>query len=563
MSTFAFNKIFIIESLTPNELQTGTELEKRINQWASSQGIDCQVVTYQVHSMQEWEIAWNGIYSGIETMGNIPIIHLEMHGNQTCLGIDGGKNGEILLEDVFKKVQYANVLSHNNIFLSLAVCMGLNIIRGLKVYEPMPFCGVFGSLETLKNNDLLENYTIFYKAFLSSLNLDRAKQALLHAGINADKYQLLKPEEIFMNAYLGYLETYKTDEQIVNKAISAASDAGVVFKNDEEKQRFIRDYRCRLLLSENKEYQHAVDEFFIFNKYPENRSRFVTPDNIYEFKEYAGKRNYSWLLQKRIMTDEDIKGLSLIILNEVDNYCSKNNIKYSLAYGTLLGAVRHKGFIPWDDDIDIIMPRDDYERFVTGFNNSNSQLFVVVSSETDSSFRFPIAKVICNATIKNELNYTRYGYAIDLFPIDKIITEKEKASSLLKYQSRIWNLFMIKAMKWDKKRSLIKNLFLYFIKAFAFFIPYILMHKLMHKKFMKYHDIEDNYSLGCLCAAYGMREMMPKEVFANYIRLPFEGIHYLCIEGYDKYLTNLYGDYMKYPPKEKQVSHHDFTAYWK
>jgi hypothetical protein len=229
MSTFSFNKIFILQSLPSNELQTGTELECRINKYVTECGINCQAVTYEVHSMKDWQVAWNGIRTSIAQMGNNPIIHLEMHGNKTEIGIDGGANGRISLTDLFKQVQEINVLSKNNTFLSLAVCKGLNIVCDLQVYQPMPFCGVFGSEHTLDNYELLENYTIFYKAFLETLNLDEAEKAMQKAGIETYKYKIVKPEQVFMNAYLGYLETYRTDEQIEDKALNAAKQKGITF----------------------------------------------------------------------------------------------------------------------------------------------------------------------------------------------------------------------------------------------------------------------------------------------------------------------------------------------
>ena len=470
MSNFLFNKIFILESLTPNELQTGTELEKRLNQWTQEQGIGCQVVTFQVHSMQDWDIAWNGIYTSIEKMDNVPIIHLEMHGNQTAIGIDRGAKGIIPLPEVFSKVQHANVLSKNNIFLSLAVCMGLNVIRDLKIFEPMPFCGVLGSLETLQNDELLNNYTIFYKAFLSTLNLDKAKQIMEKSGINAEKYNLYKPEEIFLNAYLGYLETYKTDEQIESKAIEAASEAGVLFANDEERNIFIRNYRCTLLLTEGREYKRAVDTFFMFDQYPDILNRFVVPKNIYDFKTQAGENGHSWLLEKRPITFEDKKGISIQILHEVDKFCAKNNIMYSLAYGTLIGAIRHKGFIPWDDDVDIMMLRPDYERFVRGFNHDSSELFSVASFETDKDFQYPMAKVSCNVTLNDEVGLNRYGYAIDVFAIDKLPESERELNAILKKKRRYWNLFALKTLKWDKDRPLSKNLMMCLLKLFVVFI---------------------------------------------------------------------------------------------
>lgn len=563
MSTFAFNKIFILESLLPTETQTGTELEKRLNAWAPSQGINCQVVTFQVHSMQDWDVAWNGIYTGISQMGNVPIIHLEMHGNDTHVGIDKGNHGIISLIDVFRKVQHANVLSQNNIFLSLAVCEGLNIINSLGVYQPMPFCGVLGSKETLVNDELLENYTVFYKAFLTSLNLDKAEAAMKAAGIDAEKYQLKKPEKIFMDAYLGYLETYKTDEQIEIKALAAAREGGIAFKSEEEKASFIRDYRCTLLMTENREYQHAVDAYFMFDKYPEIRERFQILPTIYEFKQFAAQyEGNEWLVVKRPLTIGDVKGLSLQILHEVDGFCSQHNIKYSLAYGTLLGAVRHKGFIPWDDDVDIMMSRPDYEKFVSEYPHDDESQFSVASFETDKDFHYALAKIVCNATVNDELGYDKYGFGIDLFPIDKIPINCQDAVRLLKQQHRSWNLFMIKAMKWDTKRGLLKNLLMCIAKVICVFVPYSYIHRTMSNRVNKYKQLT-GYKMGCLFSPYGEREIMNKNIYEQIVALPFENDQYSCIKEYDRYLTNIYGDYMKLPPEEKRVSTHSINAWWK
>ena len=563
MSIFSFNKMFIIQSLQSDEMQTGTLLEKHLNEWAQAQKTNFQVITYEVHSMQEWDIAWNGIYTGIRDMGNIPIIHLEMHGNQSSLGIDGGTKGTISMDEVFEKVQQANVLSQNNVFLSLAVCMGLNVIRSLRVYQPMPFCGILGSEHPLPNQELLNNYIIFYENFLLTLNLDKAQQALQQAGIDASKYKLLKPEEIFMNAFLGYLETYKTDAGIEEKAIKAAQQEGIIFADDEEKKRFIQHYRCQLLTTENTEYIKALRSFFMFDRYPEIETRFEVPKDIYEFKEYAGHQGHEWLLQRRKMTDEEIKIVSLDILQQVHDFCMKNDIKYSLAYGTLLGAVRHKGFIPWDDDIDILMLRPDYERFVKLFNKLSDSTYSVTSYETDAQFRYAFAKIVNNSTIKDELGFDKYGIGIDLFPIDKVPNNPNLAYKLFKLHKLYWNLFMLKAMKWDNNRSLSKNLFLIASKVILFFIPYSVIHKMAYKSVAKYSDLKDDYMLGCLSSPYGMKDMMPKEIFDSPILLPFEQNQYCCLKEYDRYLSSLYGDYMQLPPEEKRVTHHAFKTFWK
>ncbi len=564
MSYFNFNKIFILESLLPNELQTGTELEKRINAWVTLQGINCQVVTFPVHSMQEWESAWNGIYTSITKMGNNPIIHLEMHGNKTHVGIDRGQNGIISLVDVFKKVQKANELSHNNTFLSLAVCKGLNVIRSLSVYDPMPFCGVMGSEETLDNQELLENYTIFYKSFLKSLNLDAADAAMKAAGIDADKYRLVKPEQVFMDAYLGYLETYNSDEKIIERAKYIAKIGGVVFSCKEEENRWIRDCRCDMLLTENREYQKAVSLFFMFDKYPEIRERFQIKTTIYEFREYASQyEGNDWLMKKRQLTDEDVKGLSIQILHYVDDFCKKNGIKYSLAYGTMIGAIRHKGFIPWDDDVDIMMLRPDYEKFVYLFNQNNDGIFSVESFETDPNYHYPMAKIVCNATTNDELGYTDSGFAIDLFPFDKVPASDKEFLSVLKIKKQCWNLFALKAMHWSKNRGFVKNIIMCLSKAIVSFIPNSFIHRRIKKVVDKYSGLEDNYLYGCLFTPYHTRDIMEKDIFAELTTVPFEQAQYSCLKGYDKFLNHVYGDYMKFPPLEQQVTHHDFVAYWR
>lgn len=562
MSSFEYNCLYIIESLKSDEFQTGTELEKYLNKWAPKQGINCQVITYQVHSKEEWELTWNGIYTNMTNMCITPIIHLEMHGNKSYLGIDGGTNGIIPLAEVFKKVQRANIISKNRIFLTLAVCMGLNMIRGLNVYEPMPFCGVLGFLETLRCDELLENYTTFYKAFLTHQNLDSAELAMKQAGINSNKYELFKPEQIFLNSYLAYLETYKTDKQIEERALLQAKESGLVFKNDKEQRRFIRKYRCTLLLSEDVEYKKAIKKFFQLDQYQNNRRIFFVPKNIYDFKQKAAESGHQWLLERRPLTNDDIKELSLRILKEVDEFCSKNCIHYSLAYGTLIGAIRHKGYIPWDDDIDIMMLRPDYDRFISLFNHDTSKLFSVASSVSDPEFHYPIAKITCNSTINNEYGYDRYGYAIDLFPIDKI-PETDSESHFIIWKKKIcWNLFLLKALTWDRKRSLKTNLIILVLKLFVGLIPYSFIHKRMLKESIRYSGLK-NYRLGSIFSPYGTRDFFDKELFSDFNLHPFENHQFSVIKGFDKYLTKIYGDYMKLPPVEQQVTHHQFIPYWK
>ncbi|MFR5682857.1 MAG: phosphorylcholine transferase LicD [Clostridia bacterium] len=119
------------------------------------------------------------------------------------------------------------------------------------------------------------------------------------------------------------------------------------------------------------------------------------------------------------MSLEEIKSIQLDILSQVANYCDRNGLRYFLAYGTLLGAVRHKGYIPWDDDIDIMMPRPDYMQFINSFNNEKCALRVG-SHYLDKNYPYVIAKVYDTSTLCKENIDVEYsiGINIDVFPID-------------------------------------------------------------------------------------------------------------------------------------------------
>lgn len=285
-------------------------------------------------------------------------------------------------------------------------------------------------------------------------------------------------------------------------------------------------------------------EIALSNKYQNIMSQFINAHN-------------------RDLTDEEVKRLSLLILDEVDAFCKDHNIHYSLAYGTLIGAVRHQGYIPWDDDIDIMMLRSDYEKFVTLFNNTEDGVFSVASYETDRSIIYPFAKVVCNLTIHEEGGYSCYGHGIDLFPIDKIPSNKTEAQRILKRQNIYWHLLMLKSMKWEKKRGLLKNLIMAICKTFLFFVSYARINKLMRKDVNKYSKLKDNYYMGCLFGPYGIKEFMNKDCFNKVVLMEFEKRQYYCLKNYDEYLSSLYGNYMQLPPEDKRVTHHNFRTRWK
>jgi len=169
----------------------------------------------------------------------------------------------------------------------------------------------------------------------------------------------------------------------------------------------------------------------------------------------------------------ELREIQLSILDSVAEFCEKNNIKYFLAYGTLIGAVRHKGYIPWDDDIDIIMPRTDYEKFINDFNNFSNDYKVYTVNNTEW-FPFPYAKVSYENSIIKELSDNmknhNIGINIDLFPIDGVPKDEKLIKKHLRRLQWLQNLLKLKGIVVVPSRSLYKNLILLIAKTSTVFL---------------------------------------------------------------------------------------------
>lgn len=251
----------------------------------------------------------------------------------------------------------------------------------------------------------------------------------------------------------------------------------------------------------------------------------------------------------------------LDMLTWFDNFCRENDLIYYAIGGTLLGAVRHNGFIPWDDDIDIGMPREDYERFqkLMGTNPSDEYCLETPHSK-DEKFCYPYCKLYDMRTtlVENVKSKLRRGIYIDVFPIDGLGNDYETGVKWYKHIKRSNDLYLAKVCGFRKGRSLIKNM----ATVAMGFVPQFVysgekQRVKLDKMCQKYRFSESVYA-GNLLGNWGIREIVKKEYFGNPIRIRFENIEVLCVEDYDSYLTAIYGDWKKLPSKEKQVSHHDY-----
>ncbi len=254
---------------------------------------------------------------------------------------------------------------------------------------------------------------------------------------------------------------------------------------------------------------------------------------------------------------DELKKMQKEILDEVVSFCGKHNLRYFLAYGTLLGAVRHKGYIPWDDDIDIHMPRADYEKFIELYNKEQGSDYQVVTHELDRHYHVPFAKIYRKGTIVNEFFYKQsvFGVYVDIFPLDGI---RDKWQAYICGQCV--RLMYIKTAIFCDRQTIARKARLMITKLILlpFSSHFILRTMRRIATRHKYEECKEVCSFGSRTC---LREILPHEVFDEYTTVEFEGSSYRAPKGYDRYLTQKYGNYMQLPPENRRVSSHDSQAY--
>ena len=261
---------------------------------------------------------------------------------------------------------------------------------------------------------------------------------------------------------------------------------------------------------------------------------------------------------------EELKRHQLEMLLKIDMFCRQNNLKYTLAYGTLIGAVRHKGYIPWDDDIDIAMPRPSYDYFIQHFNGCFEEL-QVFAPELDIAYYAPYANVCDKRTILKEKKLshrgTEIGIKIDVFPIDGTPDDEIEYKELMIKCSKYREIMSDKRMLLSyQDKSLFLKLaakkVMYSVRSFEMYQQKIL-------DICKQNSFDNSMYVDNIAYPVYSYTRVPKYYFDSFIEVEFEGTKLLSIENYDGYLRAIYGDYMKMPPLNKRIPHHGFTAYWK
>lgn len=266
----------------------------------------------------------------------------------------------------------------------------------------------------------------------------------------------------------------------------------------------------------------------------------------------------------KVIDLEELKVLQMDVLTAIDKFCVENGITYSLAGGTLLGAIRHKGYIPWDDDIDIYLYRDDYNKLISTFPEVYEGHYKIASLERDKDWVRPYANAYDDRTIfvEDSTEKKQIGVKIDVYPIDCVPDDEDEWRKYDKPRRRMQFVKAIRSLKCERNRGFGKNLIIILVKVCTFFISQRRFAEYLDRLAQKYNKDNTNYVFSNAQGLYVKKRFL-KNVFDEVIELPFEDRMFKGFADADSYLRNSYGDYMQLPPEEKRVSHHDFVAYWK
>ena len=258
---------------------------------------------------------------------------------------------------------------------------------------------------------------------------------------------------------------------------------------------------------------------------------------------------------------EQLKKIQLEILEYVADYCEKHNIHYWLDCGTLLGAVRHKGYIPWDDDIDIGMLRDDYDRFTKNFYLDSIQRFQVHCIENDPDFFLPHAKVYDTTTVLYEPDETGYKLCvnIDVFVYDNAPDNDELVRKMFDKRDALRKRYSIQHKRSVPNGNAAVRCLKYIYRFLYSLLPTARIEQMVDNS--KQYANTKTKRVGNF-TSYS-RTVCDRSVFDKYTTVEFEGKLFKAPQGYDAWLHSFYGDYMQLPPPEKRVSHHSFIAYKK
>jgi len=273
------------------------------------------------------------------------------------------------------------------------------------------------------------------------------------------------------------------------------------------------------------------------------------------------------------LTEEQAKrrrGITLQIFSSFISICKKNKLKYYACAGTALGAVRHHGMIPWDDDVDVAMPRPDYERFIEICNRTELGNLELINPHTKRGYFCPFLKLCRKDTTlwENKRRPFVMGVYIDIFPMDGASENFEEFKKDMSYSTKLYRLLFNEVMVHRTPQEFIKEFVHNVIRPRKMKMAFRMFLFLDHEKWKKWvlkkmEDVSRKYEWGktnyiaVYSGTYGERERMPLSWFEDGSTHVFEDFQIVLAREYEKYLTRMFGDYMSLPPEGERKTHHD------
>lgn len=272
----------------------------------------------------------------------------------------------------------------------------------------------------------------------------------------------------------------------------------------------------------------------------------------------------------RELTIREVQRVSLEILKIIADICEKEALRYYLIYGTLIGAVRHQGYIPWDDDVDIMMPRPDYDTLLLYLKEHIGSYphLKVFNCEECLEYPYMITRISDDRYKLVMMNEKSYGMGIfiDIYPFDGLGKTKKEAVRYGLKGDRLSSL----CYQATRKHFSIETTTSVIRRAIKF--PIFLLAKLCGKdifqrkleKLARIKKYEDNEYIGCVVwMSGGEKDIFPRKWFDEYLMMPFERYQFRVPKYYDEILKHIYGDYMQLPPEKDRIGHHNYKVYEK
>jgi lipopolysaccharide cholinephosphotransferase len=259
---------------------------------------------------------------------------------------------------------------------------------------------------------------------------------------------------------------------------------------------------------------------------------------------------------RQIKDIQELRSIQMGILDNIHQFCEEHGITYFLSSGSLIGAVRHGGYIPWDDDLDIYMPRKSYEQFIEKYTDETG-VFRVINPKKEPHYYYTFAKVVDERTYMQEDETEGYaiGVYVDVFPCDYVPDDMKQRERVFRWKYLLYKIRRAKISHTNPFRS-----------ALAYWCYRLLpvTVKQLNRWIQRLIVRKEPTNWVCNMSESGpkMKGCFPAEAIASMVDIKFEDRTYKTFVGYKDYLSYTYGDYMTLPPEDQRETHH-FKAYWK